>query len=132
MSRTAWLRVLAVLIAGRGIGNVLKRFGTGSGLVVFGRLLPVDTPLAPALGVLMLVYAWGLWTARAWAVALGVAYAVFATANLVLFPVVTGLPPKLPMALYLVYVAGGIALAWSAVWLVVAERRAQAARTSRW
>jgi hypothetical protein len=28
------LRVLAILIAGRGIGNLLKRLGTGSGLVV--------------------------------------------------------------------------------------------------
>ena len=116
------LRVLAAMIAIRGVGNALKRFGTGSGLVVFGRLLPADTPLAPLLGVGMLAYAWGLWTAAGWAVPLGVAYALFATANLLLFPLRTGLPPGLAPGLYAVYVVFGIALSWGAVWLLVRMR----------
>ncbi len=119
------LRVLAVLIGFRGVGNLLKRFGTGSGLVVFGRLLPRETLLAPLLGVGMLLYAYGLWTRRAWALPLGVAYALFATANLVLFPVVTGLPPGITMPMYSVYIVAGIAMSWGAVVLL------QAARTSR-
>ncbi|HXJ33544.1 MAG TPA: hypothetical protein VMS22_05830 [Candidatus Eisenbacteria bacterium] len=119
------LRVLAILIAVRGIGNLLKRFGTGSGLVVFGRLLPRETLLAPLLGLVMLAYAYGLWTRRAWALPLGVAYALFATANLALFPVVTGLPPGITMPMYAVYVVAGIAMSWGAVVLL------QAARTSR-
>ena len=116
------LRVLAVMIAIRGVGNALKRFGTGSGLVVLGRLLPADTPLAPLLGLAMLAYAWGLWTGAGWASPLGVAYALFATANLLLFPLRTGLPPGLAPALYAVYVVFGIALSWGSVWLLVRTR----------
>src|SRR5262249_38797844 len=92
LMRTA-LRVLALGFALRAVGNLLKRFGAGSGLVVFGHLLSRETPLAPLLGVAMLVYAYGLWREAGWALPLGVAYALFATANLLLFPVYTGLPP---------------------------------------
>lgn len=120
------LQALAILIAFRGAGNVLKRFGTGSGLVVMGTLLPPDTPLAPILGALMLAYAYGLWTVRRWSVPLGVAYALFATANLVLFPIVHGLPPRITMPMYLVYVVGGLAMSWGAVWLARTALRAAA------
>ena len=43
-ARSTTLNVLAVLFAGRGLMNVFKRFGTGSGLVFFGHLLPPATP----------------------------------------------------------------------------------------
>jgi hypothetical protein len=119
------LRVLAVVFAGRGIMNVLKRFGTGSGFVFFGHLLPADTLLAPALGVALVAYAGGLWTRAAWAVPLGVAYALFATANLLLFPIFTPLPPPLAMWMYALYVVGGIGLCWGTVWLL---RRVRAER----
>jgi hypothetical protein len=112
------LRLLAVLFAGRGAMNVAKRFGTGSGLVFFGKLLPPDTLLAPLLGLAMIVYAWGLWTHAAWAIPLGVAYAILATANLLLFPVFETMPDRIPMWLYGIYVVGGIALSWGSVWLL--------------
>ena len=115
------LRALALLIAFRGVGNLLKRFGTGSGLVVFGHLWPRDTLLAPVLGLLMIVYAYGLWREAAWALPLGVAYAVFATANLILFPVFTPMP-QIPLWLYGIYVIGGIAMTWGAVWLLLRVR----------
>jgi hypothetical protein len=112
------LRALALLFAFRGIGNLLKRFGTGSGLVVFGHLLPQDTLLAPVLGTLMLIYAYGLWREAGWAVPLGIAYAVFASANLILFPVFTAMPPAITPWMYGIYVVGGIAMTWGAVWLL--------------
>jgi len=115
---TSLRRVLAVLIALRSLGNFGKRFGTGSGLVVFGRLLPPDTLLAPTLGVYMVVYAIGLWSARPFALPLGVLYALFVTANLVLFPIVTGLPPGIRPWMYGVYVVFGLAIVWAAVWLL--------------
>ena len=111
-------RVLAVLIGLRSLGNFGKRFGTGSGLVVFGRLLPPDTLLAPALGVGMIVYAIGLWSARPFALPLGVLYALFVTANLALFPVVTGLPAGIAPWMYGVYCIFGLAIVWTAVWLL--------------
>ena len=118
----AALRGLAILIALRGLGNMLKRFGTGSGLVVLGHLLPRDTPLAPTLGVAMIVYAVGLWREAAWAFPLGVAYALFATANLLLFPTYTGLPPGIEPWMYGGYIVGGLALCWGAVWLLMRVR----------
>jgi hypothetical protein len=123
MNVATMLRVLAVLFAGRGAMNLLKRFGTGSGFVFFGHLLPPHTPLAPLVGLAMIAYAWGLWTRAAWAVPLGVAYAVFATANLLLFPAFTPMPERIPMWAYAIYVVGGMALSWGSVWLL---RRARA------
>ena len=120
------LNVLAVLFGGRGLLNVLKRFGTGSGCVFFGRLLPPDTMLAPVCGVAMLAYAWGLWTRAAWAVPLGAAYAVFATANLLLFPLLNPMPERIAPWMYAIYVVGGIALSWGSVWLL---RRVRSARS---
>jgi hypothetical protein len=119
---SALLNILAVLFAGRGLMNVFKRFGTGSGLVFFGHLLPPDTPWAPIIGIVMVVYAWGLWTRAIWAIPLGALYAGFATANLLLFPVFNTMPERIPMWAYAIYVVGGIALSWGAMWLLVRER----------
>jgi hypothetical protein len=116
------LNVLAVLFAGRGLMNFLKRFGTGSGMVFFGHLLPRDTLWAPIIGFAMIVYAWGLWTRAIWAIPLGAAYAGFATANLLLFPVFNTMPERIPMWAYAIYVVGGIALSWGAMWMLVRER----------
>jgi hypothetical protein len=116
------LNVLAVLFAGRGVLNLLKRFRTGTGMVFFGHLLPPETLVAPLVGVSMILYAWGLWTRAAWAIPLGVAYAVFATANLLLFPVYNVMPERIPIWAYGIYVVGGIALSWGSVWLLLRER----------
>ena len=112
------LNVLALLFAGRGLMNVFKRFGTGSGLVFFGYLLPPDTLLAPALGIAMVAYAWALWTRAGWGIPLGMAYAVLATANLLLFPVFSPWPERIPMWAYAIYIVGGMALSWGSVWLL--------------
>ena len=116
------LNVLAVLFAGRGVLNLLKRFRTGTGMVFFGHLLPPETLVAPLVGVSMILYAWGLWTRAAWAIPLGVAYAVFATANLLLFSVYNVMPERIPIWAYGIYVVGGIALSWGSVWLLLRER----------
>ena len=120
-------RVLAVLIALRGLGNVLKTH-TGTGLVVLGRLLPPDTPLAPALGVGMIVYAAALWRGRRVALALGVPYALFVTANVILFPTRTGLRPGIAPWMYDLYGVVALAVPWAAVWLLA--RAPGASRTS--
>ncbi len=123
------LNVLAILIGLRGALNLLKRFGTGSGFVFFGHLLPPDTLLAPLFGVAMIAYAWGLWTRAGWAIPLGVAYATFATANLLLFPVYQSLG-QIPAWMYAIYLVGGIAMCWGAVWLLWRLRETPASATS--
>src|SRR5262245_8879555 len=93
--KTALRKVLAVLIALRGFTNFAKPFG--GGFVILGRLMRggvATTVVAPLVGIVIVVYAFGLWHARAWARPLGVAYAVWATLNVVLFRIVTGVPPQ--------------------------------------
>jgi hypothetical protein len=118
-------RTLAVLIALRGLTNFGKPFGGGSGFVVLGKLTHGfgSTVLAPLMGAVMLVYAWGLWRARPWARPLAVAYAVWATLNVVLFPLVEPLPPRVTPVLYALFAVAGIAGPWLAVWLLARSLR---------
>lgn len=118
-------KLIAVGIVLRGLTNFGKPFSAGSGFVIFGRLLhgAASTVVAPLFGVLMLVYAWGLWHARPWAWPLGIAYAVGATVNVVLFPLLEGVPPRFAPWMYAVFAVPGLVLPWLAVWLL-AERRA--------
>ena len=116
-------RVLAVLIALRALTNFAKPFR--GAFVIFGRLMHggmATTVVAPLVGVMMLVYAYGLWHARAWALPLGVAYAVWATINVVLFPVFEGVPKEFAPWLYAVFAVPGIVGPWLAVWLLGRRR----------
>jgi hypothetical protein len=120
------LRVIAVLIALRALTNVFKPLGAGSGLVFFGVLLSpgvLNTILAPAVGVFMLVYAYGLWTFQGFALPMGVAYAVYVVVNVLLFPVFQGLPPNFGFAAYAVFGVVAVAVPWLAVWLFVRQAR---------
>ena len=123
MTKTSALRAFAVYFALRGMMNLLKRFGTGSGFVFLGKLLPPDTLLAPVFGLVLIVYAWGLWARAGWAIPIGVGYSAFATANLLLFPVHGTLPPWAAMWMYGVYALVGIAGSWGSVWLLSRARQ---------
>jgi hypothetical protein len=118
-------RLLAVLIALRGLTNFGKPFSAGSGFVVFGRLLHgvATTVLAPLVGAVMLLYAYGLWHGRAWARPLGVAYAIWATVNVVLFPILEGVPRQFAPWMYVLFAVPGIVGPWLAVWLLGQARR---------
>jgi hypothetical protein len=122
MTNAKVLQALAVYFAGRGIMNLLKRFGTGSGFVFLGRLLPPDTWLAPLFGLVLIAYAWGLWTRAGWAIAIGVGYSAFATANLLLFPAHGTLPGWVAPWMYGVYAVVGIVGSWGSVWLLSRAR----------
>jgi len=88
-------------------------------LVVFGRLMHGvwSTVVAPLLGVAILVYAWTLWQARPAARPLGVAYAIWSTVNVLLFPVLEAMPPSVTPAKYAVFAVAGIVGPWLAAWL---------------
>lgn len=92
-NRVVALRVLAGLIGFRALTNVFKEVA-GSGLVFFGGMLSgwPNRILAPALGICMLVYAWGLWNQRSFALPMGIVYAIFVVFNVALFPYRTGIP----------------------------------------
>lgn len=118
-------RLLAVLIALRALTNFGKPFQAGSGFVVFGRLLHgvATTLLAPLVGAVMLLYAYGLWHGRPWARPLAVAYAIWATVNVVLFPILEGVPARFAPWMYVLFAVPGIAGPWLAVWLLGQARR---------
>lgn len=113
-------KLIAVLLALRALTNLGKPFGSGSGLVIVGKLFhgAAITIIAPLLGLAMLVYAYGLWTTRPWARPLGIAYAIFATLNVLLFPFVEGVPERYAPWMYAFYAAPGIGIPWLAVWLL--------------
>src|SRR5262245_65999317 len=119
-------KVLAVLIALRALTNFTKPFG--GGFVVLGRLMQgffSTVVVAPAVGLAMLIYAWGLWQARPWARPLAIAYAVWSTLNVLLFPLVEGVPSNIAPSLYALFAIGGIAGPWLAVWLLGAHAAAR-------
>jgi hypothetical protein len=113
-------RIVAVLIALRALPNLGKPFNPAAGFVVLGRLRHgwASTVVGPIFGVLMLVYAVGLWRARPWARPVAIAYAVWATVNVVLFPFLEGVPARFAPAMYLVFAVPGIVVPWLAVWLL--------------
>lgn len=115
--RLIGLRILATLIGLRGVGNVFKSFGTGSGMVFFGRLLPPESLAAPAVGLVMIACAVGYWLRAGWAVPLGALYAIFATLNVLLFPFVEGLAEGIAPWMYAIYAIVGAGIPWAAVWL---------------
>jgi len=114
------LKALAVLLALRGTANLFKPFGAGSALVILGRTLPVTSPLGPIIGLWMIAFAVGILLRKRWAVPLGMAYAAFATLNIILFPIVSGLG-DLPVWFYVLFTIGGIAAPWAAVILLQRE-----------
>jgi hypothetical protein len=120
------LRVLAVLIALRSLMNLGKPFGTGSGLVFLGFLLtgPAMWVLAPALGIYMLVWTWGLWGLRSYAVPMGFAYLALVTVNLVGFPLTEGLREGITLPMYGVYALVAFGAPALALWLLIRLRAA--------
>jgi hypothetical protein len=113
-------KVIAALLALRALTNLAKPFGSGSGFVIAGELYhgAATTIVAPLVGVMMLVYAYGLWHARSFAWTLGTIYAMFATVNIIRFPLLEGIPAAYPPWTYIFYAIPGIAIPWLALWLL--------------
>lgn len=113
-------RVIAVLIVLRAAPNFGKPFSPTSAFVIFGRLMQgvATSVIAPLFGIVMIVYAVGLWQGRAWARPLALLYALWATANVVLFPLVEGVPARWAPWMYSIFAIPGIVIPWLAVWLL--------------
>jgi hypothetical protein len=118
-------KVVAVLIALRSLTNFPKPFVAGSRFVIAGHLMGgvASTVVAPLFGLAMLAYAAGLWGARPWARPVSVAYALWATVNVVLFPFFEGVPARFAPWMYLVFAVPGLVVPWLAVWSAHAGRR---------
>jgi hypothetical protein len=91
------LTFFAIVFLALAISDFMKRFGlegADTGLVVLGHRLSRDASAVagPAMAVVLVVYAVGIWRLEPWAVPLGWVYAAYVTANVVLFPFRTPQP----------------------------------------
>jgi hypothetical protein len=126
------LTVLAILFAILAISDILKPLhleGPTTGLVFFGRRLS-GTPnaiLGPILGIFLLAYAAGIWRMRGYALALGYAYAIYVTINLVLFSARNPPPASQGEMIFgIVYIVGALALSWGTA-VLLGRRKADLA-----
>jgi hypothetical protein len=108
------LTALAAVMCLLAISNFMKPVGqamrpeSSAGFVFFGQRLEglANAVMGPLFGLVLLAYAYGVWTRKRWVVPLAVAYAAYVIVNLVLF---TGnVPPGEELGV-------GFALAYSAV-----------------
>jgi hypothetical protein len=66
------------------------------GLVILGHKFQGVVPnlvLGPLFGIVLLIYAYGIWNMRAWVLPLSIVYAFYVPANMVLFWSLHQLPP---------------------------------------
>ena len=98
-SRGPVLTALAILMALLALSNLSKPLGqamqpeSDAGFVFLGQRLYglANTIMGPLFGVVLAIYAYGVWTRRRWVVPLAVAYAGYVVLNLALFA--TSAPP---------------------------------------
>ena len=116
--RSGALTILAILFAILAVTDILKPFhleGATTGLVFFGKRLSgtPDAILGPILGIILLIYAAGIWRMRRYALYLGYAYAIYVTVNLVLFSVRNPPPASRgDMIFGLIYIVFALAFSW--------------------
>jgi hypothetical protein len=116
--RSGALTILAILFAILAVSDILKPLhleGATTGLVFFGKRLSgtPDAILGPILGIILLIYAAGIWRMRRYALYLGYAYAIYVTINLALFSVRNPPPPSQGEMIFgLVYIVFALAFSW--------------------
>ncbi len=112
------LTTLAILFAILALTDILKPLhleGPTTGLVFFGKRLSgtPDAILGPMLGIVLLIYAAGIWRMRRYAMYLGYAYAIYVTLNLVLFSVRNPPPASQSEMIFgIVYIIVAFAFSW--------------------
>jgi uncharacterized membrane protein (DUF2068 family) len=125
-SRGPVLTVFAVLFALLAVSNFLKPFhlDPNAGFMFFGVKMHgiANAILGPAFGVLLVVYAIGIWRMRRWALWIAYAYAAYVILNLLLYTIRTAGSPAQPSpAFMIVYIV--VAIGVSAGSAVLLRRR---------
>ncbi len=113
-SRGAVLTVFAILFALLALSNFSKPFhlDPNAGFVFLGAKTHgvANAILGPAFGLLLLLYAFGIWRMRRWALPIAFAYAAYVIVNLSLYSIRNagspGMPPPLFMFGYIVVAIG--------------------------
>ncbi len=120
------LRIFGGLFCLLAISNLLKplQLGDGVGFVLFGQRLE-GTPnmiAGPLFGIFLLVYAWGIFTRRRFAVAMGIAYALYVIANLVAWNLFAPQAGGGGLAFSLAYVIVAVGVSGGAAYLLWQQR----------
>jgi hypothetical protein len=127
-SRGPALTACALLFGLLALSNFAKplELGPTPGFVLLGRRLSGATSagVGALFGLYLLVYAVGLWRMRRWALPMGVLYAGYVVANLVLFTVRDPEPMREGLLFVVVYAVVAIGVSGGAGWLL-AQRRAE-------
>jgi hypothetical protein len=129
--RSRALTIFAILFVLLAVSNFLKPFQFGgeehTGFVLFGKRTTGATNMlvGPLFGLYLLLYAYGIWSMRRWALPMGVAYMLYVMLNMILFPIRTPQPPGVGYQIFgLIYAAVAIGVTGSAVWQL-GRRRAE-------
>jgi hypothetical protein len=125
-SRGPVLTAFAVLFAMLAVSNFSKPFhlSPNVGFVFFGGKTHgmANAVLGPAFGLILVVYAIGIWRMRRWVLPIAYAYAAYVILNLLLYTIRNAWSPgQPPRAFMLGYIA--IAIGTSAASAIILHRR---------
>jgi hypothetical protein len=122
------LTVFAVLFVLLAIEDILKPFkleGPQTGLVFFGHRLAgtADAIMGPLFGILLLIYAAGIWRMRRYALYIAFGYAIYVILNLALATVYNPPPATHGEFIFdLAYTVLAVVLTWAVAFLLRAKR----------
>jgi len=122
------LKVFAVLFALLAVSNLLKPFQIGgghTGFVFFGQRLSGTANMiaGPLFGIYLLVYAWGIWRMKRFALPMGHAYATYVVLNLLMYLAKNPRPPGAePVIFGIVYSVVAIGVSVGAAYLLTKHK----------
>jgi hypothetical protein len=129
-NRGALLTVIAILFAVLAVSDLLKPLhleGPTTGFVFLGvRQHGIgNLVLGPLFGIILLVYAYGIWGMRRYALPLGIAYAAYVTINLFAFVARNPQPTDRNEQIFgIVYTIVALTISWATAFTLF-RRRAQ-------
>ena len=126
--RSQMFSVFAVLFALLAVSNLLKPLqigGAQTGFVLFGQRLSgtANTIAGPLFGLYLLIYAYGIWKKKRFALPMSHAYALYVVLNLLLFMGKNTRPPGVrDVLLGIVYSAIAIGVSVGAAYLLTSRK----------
>lgn len=125
------LSIFAVLFALLAVSNLLKPLQLDgeqiTGFVFFGQRLTGTANMiaGPLFGIYLLVYAFGIWRTKRFALPMGHAYATYVVLNLILFNAKTERPPGVGYLIFgIVYALVAVGVSGGAAYLLTKHKAA--------
>ena len=126
--RGTFLTVCAICFGLLAVSNFLKplQLSENAGFVFFGTRLEGtgNAIVAPLFGAFLAIYAYGIWTMRRYALAMGHAYATYVIINLVLWQINTAETAPLRVVGGIVYAAVAVGISLGAA-VALTRRKAE-------